>query len=123
MCWLASRGRCLPYLIQTRCKVDQRPDVIPARAGKKLIDLLNRASCEFFAKLFWPAPQFTKNVGCSHGGILNIRPCFSLETQCLIEVKDNNRCPGKLEQEIAERGNGNLMGDSLLLFFTQVLMA
>src|SRR5262245_60947389 len=107
---LAGRCRCLCYFFEARGKVDQRPQVIADLAGEKLIDLFPRTLGGFIAQFFGLTAELAEYVRRSHRGILNVGACLSIETQCLIEIEDNDRGARKFEQKITKCSNGNLMG-------------
>ena len=54
---------------------------------------------------------FAKDIARTDDRVLDIRPGFAFEAQSVFEVERDDRIARELQHEVAQRANGNLLGD------------
>jgi hypothetical protein len=59
--------------------------------------------------------QLAQNVARAHRRVLHVRPGLALEAQRLLQIESDHRIARELQQEVAQRADGDLRGHALLL--------
>ncbi len=62
-------------------------------------------------------PAFAEDVADAHHGVLNVRAGLALEAERVFEVEGDHGIARELEHEVAQRADGDLVGDLLPLGF------
>ena len=85
-----------------------------------------RFGCEFGREVgqgFAAGFEFAENITGADGGVLNVGSGFAFKAERFLEVESDDGVAGELQQEVAERANGDFGGDRerriFLLWMTQ----
>src|SRR5262249_55197042 len=107
------RGQ-LRHVIQPRSEVDQRPEVIARLAGKIVRDVFGGESIEIAARVIGRSSKLGEDVARAAYGVLQVRAGLASELQSFFKIESDNRCARVFEQEVAQRGDGDLARDLFL---------
>ena len=97
--------------IEILSKILGRDGACPVSGAVGDVAAIGDAASRVSTKCLWIKSTLAEDVRRPHDRVLYVRTGLSLETECIVEVKGDDRRFGVFQHEKTERADGNLRGD------------